>query len=101
MVLKELLSKVDKSNFEQAEKHVKDEDVNEKDFYKNLPTKYILLHFDHVIDGHHFIAKAKKLGITCSLNVLNLDPITLKHATNSPTTDFSCSMTKRLQSMVS
>lgn len=75
MVVKELLSKVDKHNFEQAEKHLKDEKINEDEFYKKLPNKYLLLVNDKLVDGHHYLARAKKLGVTSSLNVLDLSPV--------------------------
>lgn len=74
-VIKELLPMVDKHNFDQAEKHIKDTKIDEKEFYKLLPSKYILIKDNKIIDGHHYVAKARKLGVTCSLNVLDLTPI--------------------------
>ena len=74
MCVDELLPKVDKHNFELAEEHTKS--FKDKDeFYKKLKTKYILLMNDSIIDGHHFLAKAKAINCTCSLNVLDLTPL--------------------------
>lgn len=81
MVVEELLPKVDEINFIQAEERVK-QDLADKGkralgdkFQDKLKTKYILLLNDKIVDGHHFLALAKVLGITCSLRVLDLTPI--------------------------
>lgn len=81
MVVSELLPKVDKHNFEQAEKHIK-ESVNGKsrkerlqEFFAKADKKYILILNDKIIDGHHFLAKAKDLNITSSLKVIDLTPV--------------------------
>lgn len=81
MVVSELLPKVDPHNFKQAESNVKIELSKQKrqealdEFFKKAKTKYLLLMNDKLIDGHHFLAKAKALNITCSLKVLDLTPI--------------------------
>jgi hypothetical protein len=81
MVVKELLPKVDRHNFDVAEAHIKREfegkDVKKlkAEFHEKSKTKFILILNDSVIDGHHFLAKAKQLNITSSLNVLDLTPI--------------------------
>jgi len=81
MVVKELLPKVDRHNFDVAEAHVKrefegkDTKKLKAEFLEKSKTKFILILNDSVIDGHHFLAKAKQLNITSSLNVLDLTPI--------------------------
>lgn len=81
MVVEELLPKVDTHNFSVAEKHIDEKftkngkkDMGDE-FQSKIGSKYILLLNDQIIDGHHFLALAKKLGITCSLKVLDLTPI--------------------------
>lgn len=81
MVVDELLPKVDSHNFEVAEEHVKS-DITTKgkramgdQFQDKVKAKYILMLNDRIIDGHHYLALAKVLGITCSLRVLDLTPI--------------------------
>lgn len=81
MVVEELLPKVDDINFTTAEDHIKQDLKSEGKrtlgdrFQDKLKTKYILLLNDRIIDGHHFLALAKVLDITCSLRVLDLTPI--------------------------
>lgn len=81
MVVSELLPKVDVHNFAQATKHVSEEldkktiKQAKEDFFKKAKDKYILMMNDRVIDGNHFIATAKELGITNSLNVIDLTPV--------------------------
>jgi hypothetical protein len=81
MVVSELLPKVDKHNFEQAEKHIKESIGNKdrkerlKEFFAKADNKYILILNDKIIDGHHFLAKAKDLNITSSLKVIDLTPV--------------------------
>jgi hypothetical protein len=81
MVVDELLPKVDKHNFEVAEEHVKKDLASQSKrvlgdkFQEKLKDKYILLLNDTIVDGHHFLALAKVLNITCSLRVLDLTPI--------------------------
>ena len=43
-------------------------------FFKKAKEKYILLVNDQIVDGHHFLAKAKYFNVTNSLNVLDLTP---------------------------
>ena len=81
MVVEELLPKIDKHNFDNAQEHVKAEEtktgrrtVADK-FQSKLPDKYILLINDKIIDGHHFLAMAKLLNISNSLKVLDLTPV--------------------------
>lgn len=97
MVVKELLPKVDRHNFDVAEAHVKREfegkDLKKlkDEFHEKAKTKFILILNDGVIDGHHFLAKAKQLNITSSLNVLDLTPIRFqekKAAVRQPKTLF-------------
>lgn len=87
MVVKELLPKVDPHNFAQAELHIK-KDYEGKatkklkdEFFEQSKDKYILILNDHVVDGHHFLAKAKYLGITSSLMVLDLTPLRFQEKT--------------------
>ena len=81
MVVNELLPKVDKHNFEQAEKHIKASHSGKsrkdllKEFFAKADTKYILILNDKIIDGHHFLAKAKDLNVTSSLKVIDLTPV--------------------------
>jgi hypothetical protein len=81
MVSAELLPKVDQHNYKLAEKHIQDEmNKNGKKalgdkFQDKVKDKYILLINDNIVDGHHFLALADKLGITCSLKVLDLTPL--------------------------
>lgn len=74
MTIRELLNKVDLHNFEVAEKHIENEEVTKESILSKLKTKYILVINDTIVDGHHTIAKAKKAGITSSMNVLDLTP---------------------------
>jgi len=80
MVTDELLPKVDPKNFASATAHTRKEHRGEdkeklKDaFLERAKKKFILMMNDRVVDGHHFLAKAKELGITNSLNVLDLTP---------------------------
>lgn len=83
LTLKELLDRVDPHNFKSAQKFVKaqlgeiDEPTRQK-IYKELRekanNKYVLMVNDKVVDGHHFLAKAKHVGFTNSINVLDLTP---------------------------
>lgn len=77
MVPSELLSKVDPSNWSTATGHVDsqegwDAERERADFEQRRDGKYILLMNDRIIDGHHFLAKTMRLGVTSSLNVLDL-----------------------------
>jgi hypothetical protein len=86
MVVKELLPKVDKHNYEQAKLHIsKEYVVNKKmkdEFFEKAKNKYIFILNDKIIDGHHFLAKAQALGITSSLKVLDLTPIRFQEKTS-------------------
>ena len=81
MVVDELLPKVDHHNYESATEHIK-KDFAEKGkramgdkFQEKIKNKFILLLNDCIVDGHHFLALAHQLGITCSLRVLDLTPM--------------------------
>lgn len=83
MMVRELLDRVDPQNYKAAWEAVKKElDSLSKDkraeardaFYKKAKEKFILLVNDQIVDGHHFLAKAKYFNITSSLDVLDLTP---------------------------
>jgi hypothetical protein len=78
MVVKELLPKADPQNLKTARAHVRKLPVAPLGKIVNLATrrgdKYILVLNDRIIDGHHFLAKAERAGVTSSLNVLDLTP---------------------------
>ena len=81
MVVSELIPKVDRHNFDQAIAHVKEslKSISRKkaldEFFTKAKSKCIILLNDKIIDGHHFLAKAKLLDITSSLKVIDLTPI--------------------------
>ncbi len=81
MTVKELLGKADPENLKAARKALgtlraskaADEVINRtKD-----GSKYVLIMNDRIVDGHHFLAKAERGGVTSSLNVLDLTPARL------------------------
>ena len=81
MVTSELLPKVDQHNYKSAKAHIQ-EDIKKNGkraagdkFQDKVDDKYILLLNDQIIDGHHMLALADALGISCSLKVLDLTPI--------------------------
>ncbi len=78
MVVKELIGKADPANLKTARAHVKKLSAKKAFDAVKMATakgeKYILLMNDRIVDGHHFLAKAEKSGITSSLNVLDLTP---------------------------
>ena len=83
MMVKELLDRADAQNYKSASEAVKKElDGLSKEkreearnaFFKKAKEKYILLVNDAIVDGHHFLAKAKYFNVTNSLNVLDLTP---------------------------
>lgn len=77
MVVSELLGMVDPHNFKLAEDHINSEEMSEDEVdetYARIPTKYILIVNGKICDGHHFLAAASRIGITNSLNVLDLSP---------------------------
>jgi hypothetical protein len=89
MVVEELLPKADKHNLESATLRIK---KNEKEkgrkaqadkFQSKILDKYILILNDKIVDGHHFLSLAKLLGISCSLNVLDLTPLRFQQKTAS------------------
>ena len=83
MVVHELLDRVDTQNWETAWKSVSSEmgklskgdlAAARDEFFKKAKEKYILLVNDQIVDGHHFLAKAKFFKVTNSLNVIDLTP---------------------------
>lgn len=81
MVVDELLPKVDDHNYTQAKQHIQ-KDLKEKGkrnlgdlFQEKNQHKYVLLMNDKIVDGHHFLALAEVLGISCSLRTLDLTPL--------------------------
>lgn len=77
LVVRELVPKVDRANFTQAEAHIKKlpaKDLEINTLLNQAKLKYILLLNDKIIDGHHFLAKCKAAGISSSLHVLDLTP---------------------------
>ena len=81
MTAEELKNKVDSHNYSTATQRVKEE-VSKKGkralgdkFQDKISNKYILVINDKIIDGHHFLALADYLGISCSLKVLDLTPL--------------------------
>lgn len=74
MTVKELLPKVDQHNFDTAKEHVAKETVDKEQLLERAKSKYILLSNDSIVDGHHFLARAEKAGITNSIHVLDLTP---------------------------
>ena len=83
MVVSELLKKVDPYNYKLAKEHVaeKSEKDLKKEFYDKSDNKYILLVNDNIVDGHHFLAKAEKIGATRTLKVLDLTPVRFQKRT--------------------
>ena len=77
MVVSELLPKADPHNLESAREHVKDtaKKTLEKEVYGKAETKYLLLTNGRLIDGHHYLAKAERAGVTRTLRVLDLTPL--------------------------
>lgn len=81
MTVKELLGKADPENLKTARKALgtlRASRAAEEVLGKIKDgSKYILLMNDRIVDGHHFLAKAERAGITSSLNVLDLTPARL------------------------
>jgi hypothetical protein len=80
MVVDELLPKVDHHNWEIAHKNIlaecqKNKKAMADKFQDKIKDKYILLLNDSIIDGHHYLAMASVLHISCSLKVLDLTPL--------------------------
>lgn len=92
MVVTELLPKVDKHNFDLATAHIKKDwdsrkmDELKDEVYAQAKNKYILLLNDSIIDGHHFLAKAQYVGLTSSLNVIDLTPARFQKTASKATT---------------
>ena len=89
MVVSELLPKVDQHNYKLAQKHIT-EKINKigkraigDEFQDKMRDKYILLLNDSIVDGHHFLALADSLGISCSLKVLDLTPVRFQKTAES------------------
>lgn len=83
MMVRELLDRVDPQNFDAATKAVKkeldtqspeDREKARDALFKKTKDKYIILVNDQIVDGHHFLAKAKYFNVTNSLNVIDLTP---------------------------
>lgn len=83
MMVRELLDRADPQNYEAASQAVKkeldaltvaDREKAKEAFFKKAKDKYILLVNDQIVDGHHFLAKAKYFNVTNSLNVIDLTP---------------------------
>ena len=77
MVVKELVAKADPHNLSTARSHVRAMSSKKlsADFNAMRGKKFILLLNDRIIDGHHFLAKAEKLGVSSALDVLDLTPL--------------------------
>lgn len=77
MVVSELLGMVDTHNYELAKEHIDSEEMSEDEVdetHAKIPIKYILIVNGRIVDGHHFLCKASKIGVTNSLNILDLSP---------------------------
>ena len=83
MMVKELLDRADLHNLKAASEHVTaqygkldktDKEKAKQRFFDQAKDKYIFLVNDTIVDGHHFLAKAKFFNVTNSLNVLDLTP---------------------------
>ena len=83
MIVRELLDRVDTQNFKSAVATVNAElgglskaalAKSKDELYAKLKEKYILLVNDKIVDGHHFLAKAKYFGVSSSINVVDLTP---------------------------
>ncbi len=83
LMVRELEQRADVQNYKVALETVKKElgalskakQEEAKDaFFKKVKEKFVLLVNDQIVDGHHFLAKAKFFNVTCSLPVLDLTP---------------------------
>ena len=83
MMVRELVDRADPQNWKSATEAVKKEldalkgaakDEARDALFKKLKDKYILLVNDAIVDGHHFLAKARYFNVTSSLNVIDLTP---------------------------
>jgi phage gp29-like protein len=96
MVAEELANKVDPQNWRNALEHCSSDkcvqeatganwmDDARSKFEARRDGKYILLMNDRIVDGHHFLALANMLGVTSSLNVLDLTPARLQLKASQP-----------------
>lgn len=86
MVGDELYRKVDHHNWETATSHCMGPTTEEdrQKFEARRDGKFILMLNDRIVDGHHFLAKAQQLGITSSLNVLDLTPARFQLKASEP-----------------
>jgi len=81
MVVKELVGKANPHNLAVARAHIKKEwdgrrlSMLKDEVYEQAKEKFILILNDRIIDGHHFLAKAEKAGLTSSINVIDLTPV--------------------------
>jgi len=81
MTVSELLPKVDNHNYKLAKSHIS-EKINKEGkkvmgdkLHDLINNKYLLLINDSLVDGHHALALADILNVSCSLKVLDLNPI--------------------------
>jgi hypothetical protein len=83
MMVRELVDRADPQNYEAATKAVKKEldgmtgaerEKARDAFFKKAKDKYVLIVNEQIVDGHHFLAKAKYFDVSNSLNVLDLTP---------------------------
>lgn len=78
MTVKELLAKADQANLKNARSAIgtlrPSRAMDEVMSRVKEGSKYVLIMNDRIVDGHHFLAKAERAGITSSLNVLDLTP---------------------------
>jgi hypothetical protein len=93
MVVDELKPKVDHHNWEAALSNVKKEYNKSKKaladkFQGKIDNKYILILNDTIVDGHHCLAMADVLGISCSLKVLDLTPLRFQQKTAASLFDY-------------
>lgn len=72
MVVEELIHKADPHNLKSALDHISGDPKKLAKEVNDRSDKYILMMNDRIIDGHHFLAKAKKGKVTRSLKVLDL-----------------------------
>lgn len=77
MVVLELIPKADPHNLEVAEEHCADMDPEKarEEVASRQDDKYILLCNDRIVDGHHYLAKAKRGDYTASIKCLDLTPL--------------------------
>ena len=76
MVTKELVHKADPHNLKTARSNVAKltHKAARNEVHERKATKHILVNNDRIVDGHHFLAKAERGGVTGSLHVIDLTP---------------------------